>query len=109
MSLTFTSSLSQVWDGGDEEEDFSSPIDDIDQLDFFSDTLRTAFQREPEVSKYYSFSESAIKLYSLCSFLILHVPLWQVYHRIQESLSPEIKSICQQLFIASDSKRVKNN
>jgi hypothetical protein len=41
--------IGEEWDGGDDEEDFSSPIDDVDEFTFFSDTFRAAFQREPDV------------------------------------------------------------
>ena len=37
-------------DGDDLDDDYTSPIDDIDQLIFLSETLTSAFQKEPEVS-----------------------------------------------------------
>ena len=38
-------------DDDDDDEDYTSPIDEVDQLLFLSDALKVAFQREPEVRK----------------------------------------------------------
>ena len=38
-------------DREDVDEDFTSPLDRVDELLYLSDTLHAAFQREPEVSK----------------------------------------------------------
>jgi hypothetical protein len=38
------------WDDDlDDDEDYHSPIDNVDELHFMNDVLREAFQREPEV------------------------------------------------------------
>ncbi len=43
--------LGDGWDedGDDEEEDYTSPLDQLDELLFLNDSLQAAFQREPEV------------------------------------------------------------
>jgi hypothetical protein len=42
--------LAGDWDEGEDvDEDFTSPLDRVDELLFLSDTLSAAFQREPEV------------------------------------------------------------
>jgi hypothetical protein len=40
-------------DREDVDEDFTSPLDRVDELLFLSDTLNAAFQREPEVRHHY--------------------------------------------------------
>lgn len=39
-------------DGDDDDDDYISPIDDIDTLVFYTDSLRSAFEREPMVSHF---------------------------------------------------------
>jgi len=69
--------IGQGWDDDDDDyELYTSPLDDIDQLLFFSDTLRVAFDREPEF-----------------------------YKQVQAALSPEVVSRCQKLFEAADSQK----
>jgi len=65
-------------DDDDDDELYSSPLDDIDQLLFFSDTMRAAFAREP-----------------------------QFYQQIQASLPADVVSSCQKLFAAADLERQK--
>jgi hypothetical protein len=39
------------WDqDDDDDDDYTSPLDAVDQLLFLNDTMKSAFQREPEVS-----------------------------------------------------------
>merc|ERR1712232_556831 len=37
------------WDDLDDEDDFHSPIDNIDELHFVNDILKEAYAREPEI------------------------------------------------------------
>jgi len=60
----------------DDDEMYSSPLDDINQLLFFSDTMKAAFAREPEI-----------------------------YQQVQASLPPEVVASCQKLFEAADLER----
>jgi len=65
-------------DDDDDDELYTSPLDDIDQLLFFSDTMRAAFAREPEF-----------------------------YQQIQASLPVDVVSSCQNLFAAAALERQK--
>jgi importin-7 len=65
-------------DGEDVDEDYTGPIDQIDELIFLSDALRHAFQREPEA-----------------------------YQLIQQTLPPESVSNCQSVFAAAEAMRVQ--
>jgi len=60
----------------DDDEMYSSPLDDINQVLFCSDTMREAFAREPVV-----------------------------YQQVQASLPPEVVASCQKLFAAADLER----
>ncbi len=66
------------WDEDYEEldDDFHSPIDNVDELHYLNDVLRAAYVREPEA-----------------------------YSRVQSALSAEVVSCCQQLFAAVDAQR----
>eukprot|EP00559_Dactyliosolen_fragilissimus_P005157 CAMPEP_0184857384 /NCGR_PEP_ID=MMETSP0580-20130426/2545_1 /TAXON_ID=1118495 /ORGANISM="Dactyliosolen fragilissimus" /LENGTH=1039 /DNA_ID=CAMNT_0027352953 /DNA_START=55 /DNA_END=3174 /DNA_ORIENTATION=+ len=63
-------------DDDDDDDYYVSPLDDIDQTIFFSETLNAAFQREPEA-----------------------------YQQIQAALPSDIVSSCQHLFTAAESQR----
>jgi hypothetical protein len=65
-------------DREDVDEDFTSPLDQVDELLFLNDTLKAAFVREPEV-----------------------------YQQIQAALPPESLANCQQVFQAADSMRAQ--
>ena len=99
--------IGEDWDQEDDDDDmYTSPIDDCDQLHYFNDTMKAAFQREPEVSNalyrilcLMSFQNTSL---TLSSFLFL-----QFYQQVQGALSPEIVSSCQKLFAASDAEREK--
>lgn len=65
-------------DREDVDEDFTSPLDQVDELLFLNDTLKAAFVREPEV-----------------------------YQQIQAALSSESLANCQQVFQAADSMRAQ--
>jgi len=71
--------VGEDWDDDDDDENYKSPLDDIDELYFFSDTLKASFLREP-----------------------------QVYQQIQTALSPEVLNSCQRLFAAADTQRAKD-
>lgn len=60
----------------DDEDDFHSPIDNIDELHFVNDILKEAYAREPEI-----------------------------YQQVQAALPPEVVASCQQLFNAADASR----
>jgi hypothetical protein len=68
------------WDeeGDDVDEDYSSPLDGIDQLIFLSDALQAAFQREPDA-----------------------------YKQVRGAMSPESVALCQQMFGAAESLRAQ--
>jgi len=69
------------WDADaddDDDENYTSPLDDVDELIFLSDSLKGAFQREPEV-----------------------------YGQVQAALPPETVNACQKLFAAADELRAK--
>jgi len=69
----------EPWDDQDDyEDDYTSPLDAVDQLYFLDDTLKAAFQREPEA-----------------------------YQQIQAALPPETVAACQKLFMAADKQRVQ--
>jgi len=71
--------LAGDWDEGEDvDEDFTSPLDRVDELLFLSDTLSAAFQREPEV-----------------------------YQQIQAAMPPEAVTNCQRLFHAAESIRAQ--
>jgi len=65
-------------DGEDVDEDYASPIDQVDELILLSDTLKMAFQREPEA-----------------------------YQQIQAALPSESVAACQNLFATADSMRAQ--
>ena len=64
-------------DDDDYEDDYSSPLDKVDQLYYLEETLKGAFQREPDA-----------------------------YNQIQASLGPETVDLCQKMFQAADKQRV---
>lgn len=66
-------------DGEDVDEDYTSPIDQVDELIYLSDTLKHAFQREPEA-----------------------------YQIVQQALPPEVLSNCQIVFAAADAIRAQS-
>ena len=65
-------------DYDDDDEDFVSPLDEVDTLLYVNDTLKAAFQREPEV-----------------------------YQRVQAALAPDTVNTCQKLFGAADAQRAQ--
>jgi importin-7 len=65
-------------DREDVDADFTSPLDRVDELLFLNDTLKAAFQREPEV-----------------------------YQQIQAALPPDSLANCQQVFQAADTMRAQ--
>ena len=67
-------------DGEDFDEDFTSPLDHVDEVTFLSDTLKAAYAREPEV-----------------------------YQQVQALLPPETVASCQKLFAAADAKRQQSS
>ena len=70
--------LGEGWDDDfdDIEDDFHSPLDNVEELHFLNDVLKTAYQREPEV-----------------------------YSQVQATLPADIVASCQQLFVAVDAQR----
>jgi len=67
------------WDESEDvDEDFTSPLDRVDELLFLSDTLKAAFQREPEA-----------------------------YQQVQAALPPESVANCQKVFLAADQMRAQ--
>merc|ERR1712238_141249 len=67
------------WDESEDvDEDFTSPLDRVDELLFLNDTSKAAFQREPEA-----------------------------YQQVQAALSPESVANCQKLFLAADQMRAQ--
>mmetsp|Transcript_4901 Transcript_4901/g.7219 ORF Transcript_4901/g.7219 Transcript_4901/m.7219 type:complete len:1062 (+) Transcript_4901:138-3323(+) len=68
------------WDQEDDDDadEYSSPIDDVDELLFMSETLKVAFMREPEV-----------------------------YQQVQRALSPNTVESCQKLFAAAEEIKAK--
>eukprot|EP00584_Thalassiosira_punctigera_P008909 CAMPEP_0172545150 /NCGR_PEP_ID=MMETSP1067-20121228/15144_1 /TAXON_ID=265564 ORGANISM="Thalassiosira punctigera, Strain Tpunct2005C2" /NCGR_SAMPLE_ID=MMETSP1067 /ASSEMBLY_ACC=CAM_ASM_000444 /LENGTH=1077 /DNA_ID=CAMNT_0013331839 /DNA_START=115 /DNA_END=3348 /DNA_ORIENTATION=+ len=72
--------LGEAWDDDfdDLDDDYHSPIDNVDELHFANDVLKEAYQREPEV-----------------------------YNQVQGALPPETVATCQQLFAAVDAQRSK--
>jgi importin-7 len=66
-------------DGEDVDEDYTSPIDQVDELIYLSDTLKHAFQREPEA-----------------------------YQLVQQALPPESLSHCQSVFAAAEAIRAQS-
>lgn len=65
-------------DEEDDSDEYSSPIDEIDELLFFSDTFKAAFQREPEF-----------------------------FQHLQDVLTSSTIESCQKLFLAADEQRAK--
>lgn len=65
-------------DGDDLDDDYTSPIDDIDQLIFLSETLTSAFQKEPEA-----------------------------YKQVQAALPPNVVASCQKVFAAAETQRAQ--
>jgi len=72
--------MGEDWDQDldEDDEDYTSPLDAVDQLYFLSDTLRAAFQREPEV-----------------------------YQQVQAALPPDAVDACQKIFAAADAQRAQ--
>jgi len=70
--------LGDGWDGLDEDddEDFHSPLDNVDEMHFVNDILKEAYKREPDV-----------------------------YQQIQGALPAETVSSCQQIFASVDAQR----
>jgi len=70
--------LGDGWDDeyDDLEDDYHSPIDNVDELQFANDVLKEAYRREPEV-----------------------------YQQVQGALPAETVAACQQLFAAVDAQR----
>lgn len=67
------------WDESEDvDEDFTSPLDRVDELIFLSDTLKQAFQREPET-----------------------------YQQVQAALPSDSIANCQKLFLAADQIRAQ--
>mmetsp|Transcript_6964 Transcript_6964/g.17011 ORF Transcript_6964/g.17011 Transcript_6964/m.17011 type:complete len:336 (+) Transcript_6964:70-1077(+) len=67
------------WDDSEDiDEDFTSPLDRVDELLFLNDTLKGAFGREPEA-----------------------------YQQVQAAMSPESVANCQQVFQAADQMRAQ--
>jgi hypothetical protein len=64
--------------GEDVDEDYTSPIDQVEELILLNDTLKHAFQREPEP-----------------------------YQQIQAALPPESVAACQKLFATADLMRAQ--
>lgn len=65
-------------DGEDVDEDYVSPIDQVEELILLSDTLKHAFQREPDA-----------------------------YQQIQGALPPDTLVACQRLFATADAMRAQ--
>eukprot|EP00566_Odontella_aurita_P002311 CAMPEP_0113571984 /NCGR_PEP_ID=MMETSP0015_2-20120614/25852_1 /TAXON_ID=2838 /ORGANISM="Odontella" /LENGTH=1096 /DNA_ID=CAMNT_0000474985 /DNA_START=725 /DNA_END=4015 /DNA_ORIENTATION=+ /assembly_acc=CAM_ASM_000160 len=72
--------VGEDWDQDydDDDEDYTSPLDEVNQLVFLSDTLKGAFQREPEV-----------------------------YQQVQAAMAPDTVNACQKLFAAADAMRAQ--
>jgi hypothetical protein len=72
--------LGDGWDGLDEDDDeeFHSPLDNVDEMNFVNDILKEAYKREPDV-----------------------------YQQIQGALPAETVSSCKQIFASVDSQRNK--
>ena len=72
--------LGDLLDEGGEyvDEDYTSPIDHVEELILLNDTLKHAFQREPEA-----------------------------YQQIQAALPPESVAACQKLFTTADAMRAQ--
>merc|ERR1712176_1454068 len=67
------------WDDSEDiDEDFTSPLDRVDELLFLNDTLKGAFQREPDA-----------------------------YQQVQAAMSPESVANCQKIFQAADQMRAQ--
>jgi hypothetical protein len=67
-------------DGEDFDEDFTSPLDHVDEAIFLSDTLKSAYAREPEV-----------------------------YQQVQAALPPDTVALCQKLFLHADTLRQQSS
>ena len=65
-------------DGEDFDEDFTSPLDHVDESIFLSDTIKTAYAREPDF-----------------------------YQQVQSALPPDTVASCQKLFAHVDSLRLQ--
>lgn len=81
--LTATGDVSQFLLGGDgwdddfdDDDDYHSPIDNVDELHFMADVVKEAFQREPEI-----------------------------YQQVQAALPQETVAVFQQLMAAADARR----
>lgn len=65
-------------DEDDGDDDFTSPLDSVDEMVYLNDTLQACFAREPEV-----------------------------YGQIQTTLPPEVVANCQRIFAAADAARAQ--
>ena len=98
-------------DRDDVDEDYTSPLDRVDELLFLSDTLNAAFQREPEVGVFdRSRSDSSSR--SVWSIILTSSPIpifyfLKVYQQIQNAMPPESLNACQKLFHAAESMRAQ--
>lgn len=72
--------LGDGWDGLDEDddEDFHSPLDNVDEMHYVNDILKEAYKREPDV-----------------------------YQQVQGALPAETVSSCQQIFASVDAQRAQ--
>ena len=62
----------------DDDEDFHSPLDNVDEMHYVNDILKEAYKREPDV-----------------------------YQQVQGALSAETVSSCQQIFASVDAQRAQ--
>jgi len=65
-------------DGEDVDEDYTSPLDQVEELILLNDTIKAAFAREPEA-----------------------------YETIQKTMPPDVVAACQQLFGMAESLRAQ--
>jgi len=73
--------IGDAWlDDDDEDDDFISPLDDIETLNIYKNSLRAAFDREPVF-----------------------------YQQVQGALPQDIVQMCQQLFALADAKPADGN
>mmetsp|Transcript_6423 Transcript_6423/g.12103 ORF Transcript_6423/g.12103 Transcript_6423/m.12103 type:complete len:1045 (-) Transcript_6423:2118-5252(-) len=71
--------MGDAWiDDDDDDDEFNTPLDDIETVVLYRDTLKAAFEREPTL-----------------------------YRQVQQALTKETLSVCQQLFAVADSLPTK--
>jgi hypothetical protein len=71
--------MGDAWiDDDDDDDEFNTPLDDIETVVFYRDTLKAAFEREPTL-----------------------------YQQVQQALTKETLTLCQQLFSIADSLPTK--